>query len=208
MSFEENFLYPLILLGIGTGLMYGLGTVLTGRYQEKQKDRDREIEKNQRELDREREDRKIEFRIKHDLIQQISEYLAKPTFIMMAHKRKEFGREVKPSIEDMNNHLGGYVKLLSLIDFYYPGNKQIQKELEKFAMIVHQILIYLIKENDDDFDKKEILSELINLMELKITPEKAQEIVNSGGIFELIDTRKVYVKKLYDLIENNKPRIS
>ena len=64
LTFEDNFLYPLILLSIGFVITYFLGTLLPRKYQERQKNRD--IEK---------EEGKVLLEKKHEVAKQITEML-------------------------------------------------------------------------------------------------------------------------------------
>ena len=184
MSFEENFLYPLMLLGVGTGLTYGLGTILTRKYNEKQK-----------ELDLIREDHKQELSIKHDLMDHLSDLIMnlESAIIYMgvvrtqtdskqtrADEEEESKKMLQKANDDFMTSYGKSFKTGNLLRLYLGDKSLVVKKLGGLIKFGSLAFTYL---NNMDHDK-------VPNMELVDT------------ICEL--NEKVTIIEVYNLFKNNK----
>ena len=150
MSLEENLLYPLFLLGVGTGITYVLGHTLTKRYQNRQK-----------ELDRLREDRKHELEIKQFLIQRIAENMVKAIIMIVGYKQSYKGQKVKPTLDEFKDHYRNALIDRCLIELYYPES-EILKIWEKNFDTNLTLINFIAEADEPNFKLDERLQELKN----------------------------------------------
>lgn len=125
MSFEESFVYPLILLGIAAGMSYALGTRLTQKYQEQQKQRDVE-----------REDLHRSIQIKDDLIRQFSDTtvgFAQTVLTIQLFEAKQ--NSILDIITEFNKLELHTTKLTLLIKLYFGDKSSIYKQFANFGAL-------------------------------------------------------------------------
>lgn len=152
MSFEESFLYPLILLGIASGVSYALGTKLTQKYQKQQKQRD---------IDREDLHRSIQ--IKDDLIRQFSDTTVEFEQMILVIQLFEIKKgSILDIITEFNTLQLHTTKLMLLIKLYFGDENSLYEQFAKFSVLAIITKNYGIKNTPSKLKEMEaILDKLI-----------------------------------------------
>jgi len=156
MAVEEDLLYPLIILGLGTLITVILVPKFSAKYQEKQKD-----------LDRNREDRRFELEIKKELLTEIGKVHQTQIVPLWGGKTavEEMSKIPKAEITAALNEIikeGLHVE--RLINLYY-GDDKIEEYWHNFMFDLIDSLRELQKEK---FDEKIVKAYYAN-SEIKLT---------------------------------------
>jgi len=196
MSFEENFIYPLVLLLIGGGISGGLIPLFNSIHKQKLLEVEHERELSQKRIDRDREDYRFEMEIKEKILDKISEEHA-----WYLKKFKELGNVDEDKSYELTSELLDeltfrFNKSEDLIKLYFNTNELREQRSKVFKYVVESWVIPTTKPNSEI--RKESLKEFQK--EAKVVFE-SEDILNAEkndkGLYEPV----FFISKEYGILE-------
>jgi len=173
-SWITNLLYPGILLGIGTGITYLLGTTLTRKYQEKQKARDIE-----------REDLHRSIAIKDDLIREFSDTIVVIDNIVgsvyLLHTNEKTQDRILVLNDDFNEFQSKIVKLMLLIKLYFGESSEVFQEISLYIGL--GLLIKNFGILDEKKEREKLKNNILVILE-HLVPKNISKVVNKNQMKE------------------------
>ena len=190
---QWEFVYQLILLGIGAGITVILVPIFTNRYQNKQI-----------EINRIREDLKLELQTQHFLVDKVSRFLSSG-YARFAEQDIVLN-EKKPVVthQDLLNFFENGSAVSSLMKLYYENTDVFEVWMTRREITVKMIL-YLIKSEEQERD--DILNSILKLTDIELDLEEAKKMIQNQGYKAFTEQLVINSPNLLEEIMNTRPKI-
>lgn len=188
------------LLGVGAIVTIKLVPYFTNKYQNKQI-----------EIDREREDRRQQLNIQHNLINKLTNVNARSWVMFDFRGAADPKKKNLLTSLEIERMIMDVTELHYLLIFYYGETSEIMKEFNKISTVVVGSIEYLsvhLNMVDDDPTKQDQIKGILKVYDLTLDVNDVINKIKKNGIGEILDIVNFTINDLIVLIEKTPPRIN
>jgi len=181
MSFEDNFLYPLLLLLIGGGLTGILIPYFNKLHESKLRRLELEHEEAQKRIDTEREDYKFQLEIKWQILEKLSKLniQAFKDFSILIEKKEKFS-DTQSTFLDYLVEISGQMKDYFVL--YFDSNKELEKKWSKIFDMCSDGSSMCASEKNSEF-RREIIEKFLSEYNIKLDEKGMKKALASNREF-------------------------